>query len=87
MSSPFRQIDRRELATGLGAIGIEYRNAGGELVVVLPGAHLRIGGRDGVSGPAISRLVKALRKADISEIPLLRRLYGKRGFVKHKERG
>ena len=58
-------VSRRRVLRALCAASVEVRFHGGEIVVVCPGRHLRLGGRRGVGPVLLGHLLKELAAAGI----------------------
>ncbi len=60
-------VSRKGLQRALEAVGAPFSHHGGEIVIALPGVHLRVGGRRGVSPLVVQRL---LRRMELSGFPV-----------------
>lgn len=70
-------VSRRRVLRALRAESIEMRPRGGEMVIVFPDRHLRLGARKGVGPVLLSRFLNELTAAGAAGEEVKQRLYGK----------
>lgn len=80
-------VSRRRVLRALRAESIEMRPRGGEIVIVFPGRHFRLGARKGVGPALLSRLLNELAATGVAAEKVSQRLHGKDARRRNRDHG